>query len=94
MHQSKSHFQSRFSSKSRVPQQNQNKAFTIDYMYSIVGRRSDYEALGEETAQFHTRKVFTEALATLPTEEKIALGHQIEDFILECSFRGRQCSNM
>ena len=42
-------------------------------MYSIVGRRSDYEALGEETAQFHTRKVFTEALATLPTEEKIAL---------------------
>lgn len=50
------------------------------------------ELLGEATEEFKVSQKFTETLSELPIEEKVPLGHQIEDFILECSFRGRKCS--
>ena len=31
-------------------------------------------------------------LADMPQEEKIPLGHQIEDFILDCEFNGYTCN--
>ena len=59
----------------------------------IVGRVAD-ESLGEPTEEFRVSQKFTETLAEVPIVEKISLGHRIEDTVLECSFRGRQCKNM
>ena len=57
-------------------------------------RRLADESLGEPTEEFIVTQRFTETLASKSAAEKIPLGHQTEDFILECSFRGRQCKDM
>ena len=50
--------------------------------------------LGEVTTEYKVSQSFTEALAAEKPQAKIPLGHQLDDFILECSYRGRKCKNM
>ena len=61
-------------------------------MTSYHLRSAADELLGEATEELKVSQRFTETLSELPIEEKVPLGHQIKDFILECSFRGRKCS--
>ena len=50
------------------------------------------EALGRMTDAFQTSEAFNEALADMTEEEKYHIGHQMNDFIVECEFKGRKCN--
>mgnify|MGYP001797426891 FL=1 len=50
------------------------------------------EALGRMTETFKTSEAFNEALADITDEEKYHIGHQMNDFIVECEFKGRKCN--
>ena len=50
------------------------------------------EALGRMTETFKTSEAFNEALADITEEEKYHIGHQMNDFIVECEFKGRKCN--
>ena len=59
----------------------------IDCYYSTA----DDGALGEMTESIQTSQAFNEVLADITDEEKYHIGHQMEDFITECEFKGREC---
>lgn len=50
--------------------------------------------MGDVTEVAIFTETHMEILANTEVEDKAKQGHQLNDFIVECSFRGRKCQNL
>ena len=47
--------------------------------------------LGRKEARFRLQEEVTRKLANIPTARKVSIGHKKSDFLVKCTYNGREC---
>ncbi|KAK2146920.1 hypothetical protein LSH36_579g05092 [Paralvinella palmiformis] len=67
-------------------------AIGADFYLNIDSLQTDGVAEGRETPNFQKAESVTRILANLPEDEKMSIGHQVNDLIFYCRYNGRKCN--